>query len=474
MFHHNAVKREGFSAEMNYMDFLKRKEITIENTGFDPDELNPNLFDFQRDIVSWALRKGKAALFEDTGLGKTIQQLAWADAVAKHENGKVLILAPLAVSRQTAKEAQKFGIQCKLCESDEDVVDGVNITNYEKIHHFDTDQFCGIVLDESSILKSYSGKTTGEMINRFRFTPYKLACTATPSPNDFTELGNHAEFLNVMTMNEMLSMFFINDSSNGIGWRLKGHSVSDFFKWIAEWAIMIKSPADLGFDASKYILPALRIHNIITESPSKEGMLFAMPAETLQERRQARKDSLEIRVQRAKEIVGKTDDQALVWCNYNDESEALRKAIKGSYEVKGSDTPEHKENGMMGFSEGTVKYLVSKPSICGFGMNWQNCHKMIFCGLSDSYEQFYQAIRRCYRFGQTHEVDVYVITSEAESNILNNIKAKQARHELMSVEMLKVINTVTKEKLYSMSFEHSNYIPQEEVIIPTFLKGEAT
>lgn len=469
MFHHNTMKRDGFSADMDYEKFLKRKEITIENTGFEPDYLNANLFDFQRDIVRWALRKGKAALFEDTGLGKTIQQLAWADAVAKHENGRVLILAPLAVSKQTAKEASKFGIQCTLCESDGDVRDGVNITNYEKIHHFNTDQFCGVVLDESSILKSYSGKTTGEMISRFRFTPYKLACTATPSPNDFTELGNHAEFLNVMTMNEMLSMFFINDSSSGIGWRLKGHSVSDFFKWIAEWAIMIKSPADLGFDASKYKLPALRIHNIVTESPSKEGMLFAMPAETLQERRQARKDSLEVRVQRSKEITDKTDEQVLIWCNYNDESEALKKAITDSYEVKGSDTPEHKENGMIGFSEGKVKYLISKPSICGFGMNWQNCHRMIFCGLSDSYEQFYQAIRRCYRFGQTEEVDVYVITSEAESSILENIKAKQARHELMSVEMLKVINTVTKEKLYSMSFEHSSYKPQEEIKLPSFL-----
>ena len=255
MLHHNAVVRDGFTNDMDYDAFLKNKEVMIEDSGFDPEDINPYLFDFQRDIVKWALRKGKAALFEDTGLGKTIQQLAWADAVAKHENGKVLILAPLAVSKQTAKEASKFGIECTLCESDADVKNGVNITNYEKIHHFDTDQFCGVVLDESSILKSYAGKTTSEMINRFRFTKYKLACTATPSPNDFTELGNHAEFLNVMTMNEMLSMYFINDSSNGIGWRLKGHSVHEFFKWIAEWAIMIRNPSDLGFDGTKYHLP---------------------------------------------------------------------------------------------------------------------------------------------------------------------------------------------------------------------------
>lgn len=466
MFNHNAeVKR--FRSGLDYDKFLESKEIVIPDSGFEPDNLNPYLFDFQRDIIKWALRKGKVALFEDTGLGKTIQQLAWAEAVAHHENGKVLILAPLAVSKQTAKEAEKFGIQCQLCETGTDVVNGVNITNYEKIKHFNTDEFCGIVLDESSILKSYAGKTTKDIINRFRYTKYKLACTATPSPNDFTELGNHAEFLNVMTMNEMLAMYFINDASNGSGWRLKGHSVDEFFKWIAEWAIMIKTPADLGFDDSKYNLKKLQIHSIVTESSTPEGSLFAMPAETLSERRQARKESLDVRVSKTVEIVNEhPDDQVLIWCNYNDESDALKKAIPGSYEVKGSDTDEHKENGMIGFADGSVKVLISKPSICGFGMNWQNCHRMIFCGLSDSYEQFYQAVRRCYRFGQKKPVDVYVITSEAEANVLNNIKAKQQRHDLMSHEMLKVINHVTKEKLYSLKFNRSNYRPQESMKLP--------
>lgn len=470
MFHHNTVIKNGFNTSMDYESFLKNKEVFIEDSGFIPMELNKYLFDFQKDIVSWALRKGKAALFEDTGLGKTIQQLSWADAVAKHENGKVLILAPLAVSKQTAKEAEKFGIECTLCETNEDVCNGINITNYEKIHHFDTDQFCGVVLDESSILKSYSGKTTNDLINKFRFTKYKLACSATPSPNDFTEIGNHAEFLNVMTMNEMLSMYFINDSSNGIGWRLKGHSITDFFKWIGEWAIMIKTPSDLGFDDTKYRLPKMHIHNIVTTSKPLENQLFALPAETLQERRQARKDSLSKRVEKAKEIVDSSDSQVLIWCNYNDESTALKTAIPNGYEIKGSDTEKHKENGMIGFANGEVNILISKPSICGFGMNWQNCHIMIFCGLSDSYEQFYQAIRRCWRFGQTHEVHIYIITSEAEANILNNIKAKQDRHERMYTEMLKVINTVTKEKLYALKFEHSNYHPQEIVSVPTWLK----
>lgn len=461
----------------NYEAFLKQKEVVIEDSGFEATELNPYLFDFQKDIVRWALRKGKAALFEDTGLGKTVQQLAWADAVCKHENGKVLILAPLAVSKQTAQEAIKFGIECNLCETNDDVIDGINITNYEKLHKFDTEQFVGVVLDESSIIKSYSGKTTGELIEKFRFTKYKLACTATPSPNDFTELGNHAEFLNVMTMNEMLSMYFINDASNGNGWRLKQHSVTEFFKWIAEWAIMIKSPSDLGFDDTKYQLPKLKIKNIVVESQADETQLFAMPAETLRERRQARKNSLNDRVNVAINLaLSYGDEPVLIWCNYNDESALLKKRIDElkkpndiAYEIKGSDTDEHKEKGLIGFAKNEITYLISKPSICGFGMNWQNSHTMIFCGLSDSYEQFYQAIRREYRFGQTKEVNVYVITSEAESSILNNIKEKQARHELMSREMLKVINTVTKEKLYALKFEHSNYKPQEEFKKPLWL-----
>lgn len=469
MMHHNAEQRE-YRQSDDYEDFLKQKERVVINSGFDPESMNEYLFDFQRDIVRWALRKGKAALFEDTGLGKTIQQLAWADAVAKHESGNVLILAPLAVSKQTAQEASKFGIVCTLCESQDDVRPGVNITNYEKIHKFDTDSFIGVVLDESSILKSYSGKTTTDLIRRFRHTPYKLACTATPSPNDFTELGNHAEFLDVMTMNEMLSMYFINDSSSGFGWRLKGHSVTEFFKWIAEWAIMIGNPSDLGFDGAKYKLPELRIHNIVRESAAPESQLFAMPAETLQERRQARKDSLHVRVETAEELVTENGGQFLIWCNYNDESAALKAAIPDGYEIKGSDTPEWKESGMMGFAAGDVETLISKPSICGFGMNWQGCHQMIFCGLSDSYEQFYQAIRRCWRFGQTKPVDVYVITSEAEASILNNIQHKQAQHELMGAEMRKVINTVTKEKLYALKFEHSNYRPQENMLLPEWLR----
>lgn len=459
---------------MTYEEFLKTKEFSIQPTGFETDDLNDNLFDYQRDIVKWALRIGKAALFEDTGLGKTIQQLSWADAVAKHTGGSVLILAPLAVSKQTAQEAYKFGIVCNLAEGQEDIKKGINITNYEKIHKFDTDCFDGIVLDESSILKSYSGKTTKELQERFAYTPYKLCCTATPSPNDYTEIGTTAEFLGVMPRTEMLSTFFINDciKKNGknehIGWRLKRHAEKEFFRWMSTWAMMIKTPSDLGYDGSKFVLPNLNIMTEIIENEAEIGSLFVEYADTLSERREARKQSLAGRVSKVAQIAS-TSDQCLIWCDFNDESTALKKAIQGSVEVKGSDTPEHKEKAMIGFGKNEVKYLVSKPSICGFGMNWQNCHDMIFCGLSDSFEQFYQAIRRCYRFGQNQEVNVHIVISEKEMNVLNNIKRKQADHERMSKEMVKIMSESAISELHHYERKQTNYLPVQEMQVPEWL-----
>lgn len=459
---------------MTYDDFLKSKEYHVQPTGFEADQLNKNLFDYQRDIVKWALRIGKAALFEDTGLGKTIQQLSWAEAVAKHTDGTVLILAPLAVSKQTAQEAVKFGILCNLVESQADIKKGINITNYEKVHKFDTDCFDGVVLDESSILKSYSGKTTKELQERFAHTPYKLCCTATPSPNDYTEIGTTAEFLEVMSRSEMLSTFFINDyikkqgKNERIGWRLKRHAEKEFFHWMSTWAMMIKTPSDLGYDGSKFILPKINIITEIIESEAEIGSLFVEYADTLSERREARKQSLDERVSKVAQIAS-TSDQCLIWCDFNDESTALKKAIQGSVEVKGSDTPEHKEKAMIGFGKNEVKYLVSKPSICGFGMNWQNCHDMIFCGLSDSFEQFYQAIRRCYRFGQNQEVNVHIVISEKEMNVLNNIKRKQADHERMSEEMVKIMSESAISELHHYERKQTNYLPVQEMQVPEWL-----
>lgn len=456
---------------MTYEEFLRSKQFQPIHAGFEPDELNPNLFDYQDAIVRWALRKGRCALFEDTGMGKTIQQLAWADAVCKHTDGKVLILAPLAVSKQTAKEADKFGIACHLVESEEDVQKGINITNYEKIHKFDTGQFDGIVLDESSILKSYSGKATKDLQRRFSRTPYRLCCTATPSPNDFTEIGTTAEFLGIMPRTEMLSTFFINDmmGKERIGWRLKKHAEKDFFRWMATWSMMIDNPDNLGFDGSMFKLPELNIQTHILQSDPDEGVLFPDIAETLTERRQARKKSAEKRIELSREIALQ-EEQCLIWCDYNYESEMLHKAIPGSVEVKGADKPEHKETAMMGFANGDVKYLVSKPSICGFGMNWQNCHSMVFSGLSDSFEQFYQAVRRCWRFGQTKPVDVHVILSEAEIAVLENIRRKQSEHDRMKKEMIEIMSDISKAELYNLEARHTEYVPDQMMQLPSFMR----
>ena len=435
----------------DYEEFIKSKTKLIIDSGFDIelDKLNDNLFDYQKLIVRWALRKGRCALFEDTGLGKTIQQLEWANQVHKHTNKPVLILSPLAVSSQTELEAEKFGIVAKKIENNEQVINGINIINYEKLHKIDTEQFIGVVLDESSILKAFTGKESMLLIKTFNKTPYKLSCSATPSPNDYTEIGTQAEFLNVCEKREMLSLFFINDASSGIGWRLKGHSEEEFYKWISNWAILLKNPSNLGFDGDKFILPELNMKNIILESKVDDGFLFGVTtAKTLSERRIARKEALPDKIQKIKEIIEQNkDEKFLIWCNYNDESELLKKAISNGYEIKGSDTDEHKSYGMIEFAKGNIDCLISKPSICGFGMNWQVCHNIIFCGLSDSFEQFYQAIRRCYRFGQEKQVNVYIVISEKELSILDNIKEKENKHQKMSINMINIVSEKLKEDL---------------------------
>jgi superfamily II DNA or RNA helicase len=457
---------------MEYKEFLKTKEYTYQNTGFDIDisELDENLFDFQKQIVKWALKKGKCALFLDTGLGKTICQLEFANQVCKHENGKALILAPLAVSKQTKQEGEKFGIEVNICRTQADVKDGINITNYEMLQHFNPNEFCCIVLDESSILKSFSGKMSAEIIEAFRFTKYKLACTATPSPNDYQELGTHSDFLNIMSRTEMLATFFINDTKES-QWRMKRHAESKFWEWLATWAMVVKNPADIGYPDERYNLTKLNIEHIIVDSKADKGALLPSVAQTLQERRQARKDSMQDRIS----VVGgllKDMDSCLIWVDYNDESTSIAKQFEIT-EVTGSDSDEHKENAMLGFANGDIKYLVSKPSICGFGMNFQKCHNMIFCGISDSFERFYQAIRRCYRFGQTEEVNVYVIISQKEISVLNNIKRKEEQHQRMSQNMIDRTSSILKNEIHSTMKITEDYIADKLVVIPSWVKTES-
>lgn len=456
---------------MKYQEFLKTKEYHYENTGFDIDisDLNSNLFDFQKQIVKWALKKGRCALFLDTGLGKTICQLEFANQVCKKENGKALILAPLAVSKQTKLEGEKFGIEVNICRTQSDVKDGINITNYEMLKHFNPGEFICVVLDESSILKASLGKMSNEIIDIFRFTKYKLACTATPSPNDYTEFGNHCEFLNIMSRTEMLATFFINDAKEG-RWRMKRHAESKFWEWLASWAMVVKNPKDIGYPDDRYNLPKLNISHIIVDSKANKGQLIPSVAKSLQERRNARKDSIIDRVNVVGNLI-KDMDSCLIWVDYNDESTYIKKSFNIT-EVKGADTDEHKENSMIGFANGDIKFLVSKPSICGFGMNFQKCHNMIFCGISDSYEKFYQAVRRCYRFGQENEVNVYVIISRRELSVLNNIKKKQEQHDKMSYEMIERTSEILKNEIHSTPKITEDYTADLQVILPIWLKTE--
>lgn len=446
------MKRE---AAMDYRGFLERKRIIDPATGLsEVPELNPALFDFQRDITAWSLRRGRAAIFADCGMGKTPMQLEWA----RHVPGDVLILAPLAVAAQTVREGAKFGIEVNYARRHEDVKPGITIANYEMLEHFRPEGFSGIVLDESSILKSYDGKTRTAIIESFARTPFKLACTATPAPNDYMELGNHAEFLGVMSRVEMLSMFFVHDGGETQQWRLKGHAETEFWKWLASWAVCIRKPSDLGYDDGAFVLPALVMHQITVKvDEPTDGFLFAVEASTLQERLAARRSTIAERVADCAAVANATGEPFLVWCNLNDESAQLKAAITGAVEVKGSDSNEHKEKAMLGFTAGDVRCLVTKPSIAGFGMNWQHCNNMAFVGLSDSYEQFYQAVRRCWRFGQNKPVNVYVITAETEGAVVANIKRKEKDAEKMAENMVEHMKDLNSAAIRGTSRDKDAY-----------------
>jgi superfamily II DNA or RNA helicase/DNA modification methylase len=432
--------------EYAYKKFLELKEIRLEPSGFEIDrsKLNPKLFDFQSDIVAWALRKGRAALFCDCGLGKTIMQLEWA----RHIPGKVLILAPLAVAQQTQREAAKFSIEAvyarQSCEAQ------ITVTNYEMLEHFSPSDYTGIVLDESSILKSFKGVFRNQIIESFSKTPYRLACTATPAPNDYMELGNHSEFLGALSRTEMLSTFFVHDGGDTSKWRLKRHAERDFWKWICSWAVMMRKPSDLSYEDGDFILPELIFHDITVEATKPtDGMLFATPASTLEERRRARSESIEERAAEVARIVAlRKKEPFLVWCNLNAESDAAIERIQGAVEIRGSDDRTDKESRMLAFSEGEIRVLITKPSICGFGMNWQHCPNVIFFGLSDSYEQFYQAVRRCWRFGQKREVNCYIVTSSNEGAVTENIKRKEKDAARMAEQMVNHMHELNQKEIH--------------------------
>ena len=455
---------------MEYLDFLKRKATSDPATGLvDVPALNPMLHMHQKDMVSWALRRGRAAIFADCGLGKGPMQMEWAT----RQPHDCIIAAPLAVAHQFVREAEKFGIDLAYAKDQSQITKRITVTNYERLENFHIDQFGAVALDESSILKNQSGAYSTWMIDAFKQTPFRLCSSATPAPNDVMELGTQAEFLGVMTRGEMLAMYFTHDGGDTSKWRVKGHAQAAFWSWMASWSVMIRKPSDLGYSDEGFILPPLHMHEqcVKVESPTS-GFLFAVEAQTLQERQQARRDSIGDRVKACANIVNSSDKPFIVWCNLNGESTALKTAIPDAVEVTGSDTDEHKEAAIIGFLEGRHRVLISKPKIAGSGLNLQHCADMAFVGLSDSYEQLYQAIRRCYRFGQTRPVNVHVITAETEGAVVSNIKRKEREAEETYNSMIEHMKDLNAAALHGQTVRNkSEYSPKNPIQIPSWLEA---
>jgi superfamily II DNA or RNA helicase len=457
---------------MKYDEFLQSKQLIIPPQGFDIDAINNGLFDFQEDIVKWALKRGRAAVFAGTGLGKSFMELSWAQKIHEETKKPVLILTPLAVAAQMKREANKFGIECEHVHEQSN--DAIQITNYQKLDKFDLSKFSGIVLDESSILKNFNGHYRTKLINDCKIIPYRLAATATPSPNDYMELGNHAEFLGIMSYTDMLSTFFVHDAGETQQWRLKGHAENAFWQWMATWSVMLQNPSDLGYDGSKYNLPKLHQiqHTVDVEYKANidTGMLFPMEAQGLGERLKARRATINERVEKAAEIVAeKPDTPWVIWCNLNDESDMLEKLIPDAVQIVGSMDETKKEKILDDFALGKICILISKPSLTGFGMNWQHCHNTAFVGLNDSFEQIYQAIRRFWRFGQTNEVYAHFIASEIEGKVVSNIKRKEEQCDHMMVQMVNHMSDFCSKEIRGATRDTLSYIPTQTVEFPKWL-----
>jgi len=444
-----------------------------------PSSLKP----FQSAIVNWALRRGRAAIFAGTGLGKTLMQLAWASAVADHTYRRILILCPLAVAEQTVAEAAKFGIHGVGYATDQTTVGDLTIvvTNYERFEKFDISAFVGIVLDESGIIKSQDGKTRKLLTKACRDIPWRLCCTATPSPNDYTELGQHSEFLGVMDSKEMLAMFFVHDGSiragdatqGNDGWRMKRHAAADFWRWLASWSVMVRHPRDLGFDEPGYDLPPLNLHQVTVAAEYKPtaGELFPMMASTLSQRIGVRRDTAADRVAKAVEIVMREPDEPwLLFCNLNSEADALEKALPRALQVAGRHDQDVKVKRLLGFKQRDPLWLVTKGSIAAHGMNYQHCARLLCVGLTDSFEMIYQGIRRVWRFGQLRPVDAYFVASELEGAIVANLKRKEIAFELMLDSMSDHMRDLMRENV--VGGRNATFIQQsnKRMELPAWIK----
>lgn len=458
---------------MTYDEFLKTKQINTKPIGFDVTRDNDRLFQWQSDIVRWALKKGRAAIFADCGLGKTPIQLQWAQMITEHTNKPVLIVAPLAVAKQTQREGVKFGVPVTVCRTQADVIGGVNITNYEMLEHFDATIFSGVVLDESSILKSYTGTIKRMIVKMFSNTHYRLSCTATPAPNDLMELLNQAEFLGIMKSNEALSCWFIADQTNSGHYRLKGHAETDFWRWVSSWAVCIEKPSDIGYGDDGYILPPLHEETVIVErdNPVNEfeeiGRALNMNATGF---REEKRKTIIKRTQKCAEIVNDSYEQFILWCYQNDEADILKSILPDATEIRGSDKVEKKEQAAIDFVDGKIRVLISKPSIFGYGLNFQQCHNMVFCGLDYSFESYYQAVRRVYRFGQTKPINVYKVIGENEKVIQDTIIRKANIKEDMGRSMALAIKDFQTREVSGRAFTLN--LERQIATFPDWLRSE--
>lgn len=457
-----------------YQEFLRKKAVTDPSTGLtDIPELPDCLFPHQADIVKWALRRGRSALFAGTGLGKSLMELAWADAIVRVKGGMILLLAPLAVSNQMIREAEKFGIPARIVSCQDDCAEGVNVTNYQKLDHFDLSQFIGIILDESSILKNEIGHYRNRLVEAASQIPFRLAATATPAPNDFMELGNHAEFLGVMKYTDMLATFFVHDGGETQKWRLKGHAENEFWKWMASWSVMLRKPSDLGYPNDGYDLPPLNYHMHTVKSDhdiNASGSLFAMEAQSLSERIAARRNTVDDRCKKAAEITP-SDRPMVWWCNLNSEAELLAKLIPGAVNLHGGLKDDVKEQILIDFSDGKIQTLITKAKISGFGMNWQHCCDTGFVGLNDSWEQFYQAVRRFWRFGQRNPVNCHIVAADTEGATVANIQRKEDDADRMAASMVLHMADLSSIAVRGQVRDTPDYNPQKIVKLPEFLKG---
>jgi len=458
-----------------YDEFIQSKRLASKSYGFDvdPASTNPNAFEWQQRVIAWALKRGRAALFLDTGLGKTLCQLAWAERVCTETGGSVMLICPLGVRHQTKREAAKFGIQVDVVVADdqsESPKHGISIVNYQKIDKFDTSTFAGVVLDESSILKGLTGKIRKQLTDEWSDAKYRLACTATPSPNDTMELGAHAEFLGVCSQQEMQSKYFVNDSGNTQKWRLKGHSIDAFWDWVCDWACCVSMPSDIGGDDSGYELPELIEHTETVHVPGKvaDGFLFDCSGISATNIHQEKRYTSPFRADRTAEIVNSNDDQWIVWCDSNYESDDLVHRIPDAVEIRGSMSDQQKESRLDQFSDGSARVIITKPSISGMGMNWQHCNQMVFHSISYSFEQKYQAVRRCYRFGQTRPVHCYSVTTDTEHAIAKAVSLKAGMHD----EMKERMRVAMSRSDFSAKQDRgrTTYRPIEKMEVPKWLK----